>query len=429
MKEGLLDRITDKLSKVLIPIGEKMSKSKIFSAISETTQATMAVLIIGSFAMLIPELGISWWQNIVWSIPNLGDICYKIYCCTCGFYALYLVFILGFNFSKKIGLKENIVIGAACLAVFFFITPFDSWCPLPVDWTGTKGIIAAMLIGILVPLLFKFMFDHKMYVQMPAGVPTFIEDSFKVLVPNIVVFIIVALLNLLVEKTPYGDIQNMIYTLIQTPLKTIGLTLPGACLIMALTNAVWWCGIHGDAACSAYYTLAEIAALENLEAMQTGAAYPNIITSCFLNSTLPGGYGQLMIPALIAAFFCKSKELKAIGKASFVPSIFNIGEPVLFGTPIMLNALLFIPLVLGQIVNVIIWYVAIASGLCGAFTGVSVSWACPQFLMQILGSSTPVAACIVEAIMIIVDILIWMPFMKVHDKQQLALEEEAVGNK
>lgn len=423
MKTSFLDSITEKLSNILVPIGEKMSKSKVFSAISETTQATMAILIIGSFAMLIPELGISWWQDIVWSIPNLGDICYKIYCCTCGFYALYLVFILGFNFSRKLGLRENVVIGGACLATFFMITPFESWSPLPVDWTGTKGILAAMLIGILVPLLFKFLFDRKLYIRMPAGVPKFIEDSFKVLIPNVVVFILVAILNLLVRATPYGDIQNLIYTLIQTPLKTVGLSLPGACLIMALTNAVWWCGIHGDAACAAYYSIAEIASLENLEAMNKGLALPNTITSSFLNSTLPGGYGQLMIPALIAVFFCKSKELKAIGRASFIPSIFNIGEPVLFGIPVMLNAVLFIPLILGQVVNVIIWYVAIATGICGPFTGVSVSWACPMFLMQILGSSTPVAACLVEAVMIAVDVLIWLPFMKIHDNQQVALEE------
>lgn len=421
-KQNILEKVTDKISVHLLPIGEKMSKSKLFSAISETTQASMAIIIIGSFAMLIPELGIDAWQKLVWSIPHLGDLCYKIYCCTCGFYSLYLVFILAYNYSKKIGLKENIGCGAISLAVFFLITPFDAWAPLPVDWTGTKGVIAAMIIGVLVPTIVKAFFNKKIYIRMPSSVPQFIEASFKILIPTIALFAMSSILNILIGMTPFGDIQNAIYTMIQTPLKTVGLSLPGMCLVMALTNLVWWCGIHGDAANAAYYTLAEVAALENLNAMYTNAPLPNIITSGLLNSTIPGGYGQMMIPAIIAVFMCKSKELKSIGEAAIVPSLFNIGEPVLFGLPVMFNALLFIPLILGQVVNCVFWYAVIRVGLVGPFSGVSVSWACPQILMQFLGSTTPVRAVIAELVMIICDILIWLPFMKVYDRQQVEIE-------
>lgn len=36
----------------------------------------------------------------------------------------------------------------------------------------------------------------------------------------------------------------------------------------------------------------------------------------------------------------KSKQLKTLGKLSIVPSIFNINEPIIFGVPLVFNAIL-----------------------------------------------------------------------------------------
>ena len=57
-----------------------------------------------------------------------------------------------------------------------------------------------------------------------------------------------------------------------------------------------------------------------------------------------GGIGSTM-PLVIMMLFSKSKELKSLGRACIAPAIFNINEPVIFGTPICFNPIFFIPFV------------------------------------------------------------------------------------
>ena len=169
--------------------------------------------------------------------------------------------------------------------------------------------------------------------------------------------------------------------------------------------------------------LLTVAELENLAATQAGLELPNIVTSTFFNSANPGGYGQLLIPAIIAVLFCKSKEIKAIGKSAIVPAIFTIGEPILFGMPIMFNPFLLVPMLITTSFNIIYWYVLIATGIIGRFAGYVIPWTCPPILMQLLGSSTPVRAAIAAAILIVIDVLVWLPFMKAEDKHKLLAEQ------
>lgn len=414
----------DKFENALMSLGDKMSRSKVFSSISSAMQVAMTAIIVGSFALLIPSIEIGKWQEIVYSIPYLADICWRLFDVTVGLVSLYVVFVLAYVYSGKIELKEQVGVAVFSLVVFYIITPFEDGT-IPMTWIGTKGMIAAILIGILVPLAIKFLVSHNIVIKLPNSVPKFVQDSFILLVPAIIIFSVVCLLSLIVANTSYGDIHNMIFTLIQTPLKSIGLSLPGILLINILVSLVWWCGIHGDVAVNALGGLLSVAGLENLAATQAGTELPNIVTSTFFNSANPGGYGQLLIPAIIAVLFCKSKEIKVIGKSAIIPAIFTIGEPVLFGMPIMFNPFLLIPMLVTTSFNIIYWYVLISLGIVGRFAGYVIPWTCPPILMQLLGSSTPIRAAIAAAIMIVIDIFVWLPFMKAEDKQKLSIEQAA----
>ena len=50
-----------------------------------------------------------------------------------------------------------------------------------------------------------------------------------------------------------------------------------------------------------------------------------------------GGTGATFIVPLLLILFMKSKQLKAVGKASIVPVAFAVNEPLLFGAPMILN--------------------------------------------------------------------------------------------
>ena len=63
------------------------------------------------------------------------------------------------------------------------------------------------------------------------------------------------------------------------------------------------------------------------------------------------------------AFKCKSKRLKSLGKLSFLPGIFNVNEPVIFGLPLVLNPMMAIPFFIVPLVTVGISFAAMFFGL------------------------------------------------------------------
>lgn len=162
----------------------------------------------------------------------------------------------------------------------------------------------------------------------------------------------------------------------------------------------------------------------NAAALAAGQAIPNIYGTGLLNTIQAGGIGATLGLAILLCVFAKSKRYKELAKVAIIPQIFNIGEPLLFGIPIMLNPLLFIPYIGGVVVNTVLAYGAMAIGIVGLPNGVNPSWTMPLGLQALLGISTPVKGLILQIVILAVDMLIWYPFVKMIDKQAL-LDEKA----
>ena len=128
---------------------------------------------------------------------------------------------------------------------------------------------------------------------------------------------------------------------------------------------------------------------------------------------------------LIALIFCKSKQLKSVAGLGIVPAVFCIGEPILFGFPMMLNPMMLIPMILSTITTYTIYYAGIVSGMVGQFTGVVLPWTTPPILNVALSSSTPLRAIIMQLAAMAVGILIYYPFVKGYDNQLVEKEKQA----
>ena len=422
-KTSVLERVTDKISVLLTPLSEKLMSVQFISAISQTMQAVMPVILIGSIGCLIAYLDVWKWQQIVTNVPYLVSICDKLQLVTLGLLSLYVVTILTYVYATMLEMKENVACIPISIAVFLMFTPC-SWDGVPTTWMGTSGLFSALIIGILVPRLVKWMIQKKVCIRMPDTVPKFVEDSFKILIPGLIIAAAAGLINALLENTSFGCLHNIIYTIIQAPISNIGLSLPGHMLICVLAASVMWCGLHAGTIGNLLQPLLIAASADNLAAYTAGEEFPHLITQEFFNLTLPGMAGCLLIPAILMAFFCRSRQLKSVGRLAFVPAIFGIGEPVLFGAPVMLNALLFLPMILSIIVNNILAYGAMAVGIVGRSTGVVLPWTTPPVLYPLLSNSTPVRAALLNIVLILIDLVIWYPFVKVFDRNTCRQEEE-----
>ena len=191
----------------------------------------------------------------------------------------------------------------------------------------------------------------------------------------------------------------------------------------------WFVGIHGPSIVEPAVTAIYIANVEaNLLLFQNGQHATNVLThgTSYFVATLGGTGATLMVTAMFA-FMAKSKQLKAVGKTSFIPVMCAVNEPVLFGAPIVLNPVFFVPFILTPIANVWIFKFFIENlGMNGFIY--TLPWTTPGPIGLILGTGFAKLSFVLAPLLLIVDFAMYYPFFKVYDAQ-LVDEEENGKNK
>lgn len=424
-KVSALERFAEKIGDFMGPLAEKLQQVKFLMALTEGMQALMPVTLVGSFGCLFAFVDIGGYQAWLATHPDLMMFFMTLQSLTLSIYSLYVVIFLSYAYAKKLGFEDPIMAPPFALACFLFLTPVNIYANIPMSWLGHTGLFSAMIVSFLTVRALKFFRDKNITIKMPEGVPHFVAKSFEVMIPGLVILPVFAAIGYFCQKTEYGSFHNIIYTLLQVPFKKVGLTLPVYLIYELLGNLAMYCGIHGSTMSSWFSPLLSAATQENLAAFTAGQPLPNIIAGSIENAVLLGGYGATLGACLFMFFFAKSKRYKQVSRVAIVPQCFNIGEPFLFGVPCMLNPYLLIPYFGGVIVNCICAYAAIATGLIGRMTGVSAPWTIVAWVGYLIGCETPIRGFIFQMVMIVIDALIWAPFIIAIDKKALA-EEKAV---
>lgn len=160
-------------------------------------------------------------------------------------------------------------------------------------------------------------------------------------------------------------------------------------------------------------------AMENQAAFTAGEVMPHLMFSLVYSCVYFGGQGNT-IGLCLDMFIAKSERFKAMRPIMTIPNLFNINEPVIFGVPVMLNPIFFIPMVLSAIVPGVIG-MALCSFLPISFNPtISMPWAMPTFISALLQGGPffmlTILACMAASA------LLYYPFFKMADNQ--AYEEE-----
>lgn len=295
-------------------------------------------------------------------------------------------------------------------------------------WTAGQGMIGAIIIGLIVGAVYSLFLKKGFTIKMPQGVPTNVASSFAALVPGIVLITGSAIIYQIFDLMGTTLIEA-IYHAIQAPMQGVTDSLFGIILYCTIATVFWWFGVHGG---SIVTGIMGALLLSNLTANQAildsgqaltveNGAYivTDQFTAVFINLT---GTGTTLGLVIFMAFFAKSKQLKELGKLSFIPSIFNINEPVIFGTPIVMNPFLFLPFVLTPTLVGVLMYGAIAFGLVPPFSGVTVPWTTPAIISGFLLGGWRMA--VAQVIILGISIAMYFPFIKKVDNMNLILENK-----
>jgi len=290
---------------------------------------------------------------------------------------------------------------------------------------GTKGLLTAFIAAFITVNVYKVCVKNNVTIRMPDEVPPNISQVFKDLIPFTVSVVLLYGLELIVKGGLGVTVAESIGTLL-APLFSAADGYVGITIIFGAFAFFWFIGIHGPsivepAIAAITYANAEV----NLNLIQQGMHADKILTSgTQMFIVTMGGTGATLVVPFMFMWLTKSKRNRAIGRASVVPTFFGVNEPILFGAPLVLNPIFFVPFIFAPIANVWIFKFFVDTLGMNSFTS-NLPWTTPGPLGIVLGTNFQVLSFILAALLVVVDVIIYYPFVKVYDEQ--ILEEERSG--
>ena len=410
----------DKLSR----FGDKVGNNIYLQAISQGGLSALPVIVVGSFASLFAGLPIHAWQNFIHQTGLAGGLGAVVNATT---NLLGLLFTYGIckKLSEKMEIKAQItpILAAIVYVILLPVTvSAEGGAVLSFDYLGSKGMVVGILVSIITCKLYKFVIDKNITIKMPEGTPSYVSDSFLALIPAFVIIIFAMIVSMLVKFTPYDNVFNMIYSILQIPLTALmGTSLFANSVLNILVQASWALGIHPGYLTGTVGPIMFALDGANQAAYAAGQQVPNIIGMAFSYITTTA----VLYPAIAVSIllFAKSGRLRTVGKVAVAPAFFGISEPLIFGLPIVLNPLILIPWLIAPTLNFFVGYVLVSTGLVARAAGVIV-FNVPMIFTGLLNGSYTIS--LMEIGLFMLDILLFFPFIKILDKKYSAEEQAEI---
>jgi len=262
---------------------------------------------------------------------------------------------------------------------------------------------------------------------MPAGSPPIVEKSFAAVVPAMLILALTLVARGLFTLTDQGNMFAFVNSMIQQPLTGfMGANIPAAVFAVFMIHLLWFFGIHGgQVIMSLLSPILMPMAIENLNAFQAGAEIPNmIVAGTFQNFAMITGSGHT-IGLVVAMLWAKSARFKTLGKLSIVPQFFRINEPVIFGTPLILNMRLAIPFIVMPTLTMLLGLLLTQWGILPNHNGVGTPLGTPLFVMGFLTGGWRIV--VFQVIACVISYFAHLPFFKKADAEAYAQEQEAAA--
>lgn len=290
-------------------------------------------------------------------------------------------------------------------------------------YMGTKGLLTAFLAAFITVNIYKVCVKNNVTIRMPDEVPPNVSQAFKDVIPYALSIFALYGIDLATRQLVGTNVAEAILKLFE-PLFTAADGYVGITIIFGAYALFWFVGIHGPSIVEPAIAAITYANIEtNFQLLQAGQHADKILTSgTQMFIVTMGGTGATLVVPFMFMWLTKSKRNKAIGRASVVPTFFGVNEPILFGAPLVLNPVFFVPFILAPIANVWIFKFFVDTLKMNSFS-VNLPWTTPGPLGIIMGTNFAPLAFALAILLVVVDVLIYYPFLKVYDEQILAEEQ------
>lgn len=442
--------VIEKFEAVMMPIAGKISSNKYLLAMRDSFSMLLPFIIVGSFFGIMEWVVLDPWGTIlgengmnlgaaitgltgdaykasgfVGTLQMLQGLCNNVVTVGFGVFSFLLVMAFSYRLGGIWG-GDKFSTALTAVGAFIIMTPQqvvtkagEKLGGFDINYFGNKGVLTAIIIATLASWLFvKLSNNEKMKIKMPETVPPAVAKSFEVLIPVFFTLGFFTVFSTVLANCQFmgaACLNDFIYSLIQAPLMGFSQGLGFSILYQGIVWFFWWFGIHGHNVTAAIQNMVYMPA--QLANQAGDASY------IFSNGFFEAGLMHVMGLVIAILLFSKKDSWRSVAKLGAPAMFFNIQEPIAFGLPIVLNPLLLVPYVLVPIVNTIIGYVAIGVlGIVPIFKYV-VPWTMPLFFGGTIGTGS-IMGGLLQVVWLIVDVIIYAPFVIVGNKMKDENDEE-----
>lgn len=450
-----MNKLMESIEKYLLPIASKISNQKFLVALRDAFIGTMPVVMTGSIALLlnaflvdVPEQfgNTSIPQTFSWFV----DVNNLIFKGSLAIVSLLFIFSLGVNVAK---IYKTDTLSSGIVALSAFIIAISNSITksiqlpnadgqvlselfkgvkdiavegnnlsvtvsgiIPGAQINSNGYFTAILIGFIACIIYSKLMNKNWTIKLPDTVPPAIAKPFMSIIPGFVALYVVAIFVYAFNKITGQLLIDWIYKVLQTPLLGLSQSFIAVILIAFLTQLFWFFGIHGGNVMAPIMEgLFGITLLANMEAFQNNQPIPYLWTSVSYGAFV--WYGTL---GLLIAILWKSRNshYKEVAKLGIAPVLFNIGEPVMYGLPTVMNPILFIPFLLSPSLMAAVSYLVTTLGWVAPVTQ-NVTWVMPPVLYGFFATGFDWRAIILSLVNLVISIVVYLPFVRMADKENM----------
>lgn len=328
------------MEKYFIPYAAKIGGQRHLVAIRDGFITTMPLMILGSFAVLINNFPIPAYQKFMNNLFGEGTwqaFGGNVWNGTFAILALLIAFTVAYNLAKSYD-KDPLSSAVVSVATFFTIGAIAPGADgiANTGGLGSTGLFLALIIAILSTEIFtRLSGSPKLIINMPDGVPPAVSRSFAALFPAMITVSIFGLITAFFQAAGVTNLVISFYELVQEPFMGLANSLPAALLLAFVSAFLWFFGLHGANIIDPFMQTINIPAIEaNVKALEAGKELPYIVNKPFFDSFVNLGGTGATIGLIIAIFIVarKHKAYMTVSKLSAAPGIFNINEPMMFGS-------------------------------------------------------------------------------------------------
>jgi PTS system cellobiose-specific IIC component len=411
-----------------VPIAAKIGSEKHLIAIRDAFIAMMPITMAGAIAVLlnvlVRDIPSTEWVNqpgipaaFSWLISINGNVWWG----TNAMFALVLVFALGYNLSKAYDVNP-LSGGLVAFASYITTVPaataaLGGWGYVAWSYTNGTAIFTAMFVGFVSTLIFAKLMKSGFTIKLPDTVPPAVGKAFTAIIPGTISIFTFGVLTYLLTTYAKSDLYTIISTYVQQPFMGLSQGLPAVIIMTFFVQLFWFFGLHGSNILGpALDGIYGPALTMNTAAFQLKEKLPFLWTrGSFDAYAWMGGAGCTLALVIAILWLSKREEQRVVAKLSLPMGVFNINEPVMFGIPVVLSPIYFIPFIVIAPLLVTIAYLVTAVGLVPP-VALAVPWIVPPVLYAFLATGGSLAAALLALFNLALATLIWAFFVKLANK-------------